>query len=349
MRLLSLGPLLLLAACASSPPTPITRVVRRDTLLIAAPGMGVGELTPDQVRALAPRVRAIQLEQGATTIAPGDTFSIFRFPIRLLDSTGATLGRTRIYDFGMKEGAAAMQPPPIVRGIRAGESQMHISFARRMWVGRSDPPAETFLRITVRPRPPRRVGEGGFTMLTGRVRADYGAEITVPDSGPRQTRLRFIVLWRAQPEWCRRPCSRGDGTDPDSMQARQREAEARGNRFAGSAGGGLVYGVEIDDRRSLLTVLDQTARFGIPDSATVVLVDRIDEVGGPPTVVRIFRIPALIATDSIAAPRESSLSRMQVTTPALLDALRRAPVARAFIDAPPPRIPSSPAPGRRAD
>ena len=344
----SLGLLVLLASCASAPPSPITRVERRDTIMLLGRSLGAGELTPEQLRALAPRIRAVQLEQGATTIAPGDTFSIERFAIRLLDSSGVTLGRTRLYDFGLKEGAAAMKPPPIVRGMRPGESQVHISFPRSLWTGRADPPAETFLRVVVRPRPPRRMGASGSHVLTERVRANYSSETTVPDSGPRQTRLQYILLWRAQPEWCGRPCSGADDPVSDSIRTLQREVAERGNVFVGSTGA-LIYGAEVDVRRRLLNVLGLTVPFGIPDSATVVLVDQVDGVGGPPTVVRFFRIPSLIATDSTTAPGNTDLSRMTMPMPLLLDALRRAPVAREFIDHPPPRIPPAPVPARKAD
>jgi hypothetical protein len=128
----------------------------------------------------------------------------------------------------------------------------------------------------------------------------------------------------------------------------RRAIEARGNQFSGSSSGGLAYGFEIDNRTRRLIVLDQTVPFGVPDSAAVVLVDRVDAVGGPPVVVRIFRIPALLSTDFTATGRNADPFTGIAIESLLRDALRRSPVAREFMDDPPPRIPA-PLPGRRAD
>lgn len=146
--------LLLSAACTSRQPAPIARLIVRDSFSIPGPARVAGELTPELMRRLAPRVRSIQLEQPAVTIAPGDTFTIFRLVVRVLDSAGVTLGRTRLYNFGLVDGAAALDPPPVVRGRTEGESQMRMSFPERLWAGRSDAPPETWLRITVRQRQP---------------------------------------------------------------------------------------------------------------------------------------------------------------------------------------------------
>ena len=109
-------------------------------------------LTLEQLRAIAPRVATIQPEVDSVTIAPGETISALQFSAWVLDSAGATLGLLRRYDFALTEGAATMDPPPTVRGVREGVSLLRISYPKRLWVGRTDAPPERFVRIIVRPR-----------------------------------------------------------------------------------------------------------------------------------------------------------------------------------------------------
>jgi hypothetical protein len=109
-------------------------------------------LMPEQLRALAPRVAAIQPDVDSVTIAPGETISALQFSARVLDSAGTTLGLLRRYDFALAGSAATMDPAPTVRGVTEGVSLLRISYPRRLWVGRTDAPPERFVRIIVRPR-----------------------------------------------------------------------------------------------------------------------------------------------------------------------------------------------------
>ena len=111
-----------------------------------------GGLMPEQLRALAPRVAAIQPDVDSVTIAPGETISALQFSARVLDSAGTTLGLLRRYDFALAGGAAIMDSPPTVRGVKEGVSLLRISYPRRLWVGRTDAPPERFVRVIVRPR-----------------------------------------------------------------------------------------------------------------------------------------------------------------------------------------------------
>jgi hypothetical protein len=111
-----------------------------------------GGLTFEQLRDLAPRVATIQPEVDSVTIAPGETISALQFSARVLDSAGATLGLLRRYDFALTYGAATMDSPPTVRGVKEGMSLLRISYPKRLWVGRTDAPPERFIRVIVRPR-----------------------------------------------------------------------------------------------------------------------------------------------------------------------------------------------------
>jgi hypothetical protein len=104
----------------------------------------------------------------------------------------------------------------------------------------------------------------------------------------RETRwLQFVVLWRGQSGWS------GGRRGLDTATLRRAQAEyntarkaalARDGLFVGGQSGGVAYTAEADSARRTLTVLGQ--RFSIPrgDSALIVMVDRIDGVGGDPIV-----------------------------------------------------------------
>ena len=105
----------------------------------------------------------------------------------------------------------------------------------------------------------------------------------------RETRsLRFVVVWRGQSGW-----SQGrQGLDAAKVQQAQAEYNAarkaalvRDGLFVGGQSNGVAYTAATDSARTTLTVLGQ--RFSIPrrDSALVVMVDRVDGVGGEPIVV----------------------------------------------------------------
>ncbi len=141
----------------------------------------------------------------------------------------------------------------------------------------------------------------GGIELSPRVSTSYLAA-TLTDAS-RETRwLQFVVLWRGQSGW-----SRGQrGLDTAMLRRAETEyntarraALGRDGLFVGGQSGGVAYTAEADSARRTLTVLGQ--RFSIPrsDSALIVMVDRIDGVGGDPivaaTTVVESRLPDLPA------------------------------------------------------
>jgi hypothetical protein len=126
----------------------------------------------------------------------------------------------------------------------------------------------------------------GGTELSSRVSTSYLAASLTEAS--RETRwLQFVVLWRGQSGW-----SQGRQRLDTAMLRKAQTAYntarhaalARDGVFIGGQSGGVAYTAEADSARVTLTVLGQ--RFSIPrrDSALIVMVDRIDGVGGDPIV-----------------------------------------------------------------
>ena len=152
MRFLScMAVAVLVVGCASGPASqPGQSGV--ETVTFSRTADSRGELTPDQMRALAPRVATLRPDVDSVVLSVGETFSALRFMVRVLDSAGTTLGQMRRYSFGLADGAAKMDPPPVVRGVKEGVSLLRISFPSSLWVGRADDPVESFVRVIVRPR-----------------------------------------------------------------------------------------------------------------------------------------------------------------------------------------------------
>jgi hypothetical protein len=138
---------------------------------------------------------------------------------------------------------------------------------------------------------------GGFD-LSPRVHIDYSTSCT--DSlGSQQVWLRLAILWRGQPAW--RPLARDDTVSTTSaareFHRRALDALAAGGQWNGSQIGTLVYGSIHDPGGTWVEILGQ--RWAVPqrDSALVVLVDRVDSVGGPPFVLEAQRISSMLPSD----------------------------------------------------
>lgn len=178
----------------------------------------------------------------------------------------------------------------------------------------------------------------GYSVVTERVTADRF--IACPASGGER-RLAATVLYRGRAGWVKRP-GRGTGLgggeglvgDNATTAAAGRELRTRG---VSSFGGGAHY----DPAGRTLWVLGRAfslgdTRGGAP-TALVVLVDRVDSVGGPPVVAGTARIAATLppelqnpsarlalAAADPATPRRSSLE-------AFAEMLRRSAEVRAFL------------------
>lgn len=110
----------------------------------------VGELSPGETAAIAPRVARLRLVPDSIVLAPGEVYSYGDLQVVVLDSAGAALGRLRVYDTRMEPGAAAMIGGRQLQGLHPGSSELMVRFPRALWSGGGDPPAPVYLHVTVR-------------------------------------------------------------------------------------------------------------------------------------------------------------------------------------------------------
>jgi hypothetical protein len=178
--------------------------------------------------------------------------------------------------------------------------------------------------------------EGGGITLTSRVECGYLDRY----SGSRATEQHWLValvLWRGQAGWHQRQQPRAEASDARrAYRAALRTAEDAGRGFVGGQSGGIVYAAAYDS--DSLYVLDHSYPLPSGDSALVVMVDRVDSVGGNPAVVGTANIEARLAPEFrtkqwvsgdtlfIIRPRETERTRI------FLEALRRAPGPRQFLE-----------------
>ena len=167
--------------------------------------------------------------------------------------------------------------------------------------------------------------------LTARVECSYlhrhsGAGTT------EQHWLTAVVLWRGQPGWRDRIVSSEAAHRPYRLAARA--AEDAGRQFVGGQSGGVVYSAAFDD--DSLYVLGRSYPLPHGDSALVIMVDRIDSVGGDPSILATANITASLPAEFWTRQWRSgdTLFTILPREPQrlLLDALRRSPRLGQFLD-----------------
>ncbi|MGH9885827.1 MAG: hypothetical protein ACREBE_09880, partial [bacterium] len=106
-------------------------------------------------------------------------------------------------------------------------------------------------------------------------------------AGQSSAWMSYVVLWRGQAGWGT-PRS-GNPAVAAEMARQQMEAQlavmAADRVFMGGSNGSISYGSEIDRRGSRLYLLGQEYAIPERDSALVIMIDRVDGIGGPPVVV----------------------------------------------------------------
>jgi hypothetical protein len=132
---------------------------------------------------------------------------------------------------------------------------------------------------------------GGMTgtALSDRIRAEiYRTE------GATGENVRLIVLWRGQPRW-----EQGAPPTPGTPAVARRSSTSRGQSVLGgpvminsSTTGGITRELRFDSRSGKVWVNGQEAGTAFPDSTMIVMVDRVDSVGGPPTT-RVVQVAGL--------------------------------------------------------
>ena len=111
-----------------------------------------GELTSSKLALIAPHVATISPDSAELQVHLGDTLSLTEVLLVARDSSGAEIGRFRTFDSTLRPGASLV--PSGVRRYTAatvGESQFILAFPTRMWVGRTDAPVMTALKVLVVP------------------------------------------------------------------------------------------------------------------------------------------------------------------------------------------------------
>lgn len=93
------------------------------------------ELTVDQLRAFAPRVRLLRAEPSTLTLHVGQTMDLSALEVIVLDGSGRRLGVTRDFDFGMKPGEPASVFPKRITAQRVGKTVLTLHYPRSAWSG----------------------------------------------------------------------------------------------------------------------------------------------------------------------------------------------------------------------
>jgi hypothetical protein len=306
-----------------------TEHVRFPSTVVADEGTSMAEL-----RQLAPLVGSVRITPEQTLIAVGDTFSLTRFNLSVLDSAGKEIGRTRRSGFSMHNGALDLIQPPVVRGSYSGPAVVTLEFPRTAWVGRSDSVPGATLRVSVgAPQTAPSVAESWGVRLSGRVHADVfsvrspGAEVAPPT-------MRAIVLWRAQPGWCARPCRGFDTrTLDDSLTTLRERAVAATRAGSGGSANGVLWWAELARSGDSIYVRGSAIALGAPDSTLVIVVDRVDAVGGAPEIVATTRVPARPLPAVVNRwPTRNLVAPMATAGAAVTSMVRQSPKIAAFLD-----------------
>ena len=128
---------------------------------------------------------------------------------------------------------------------------------------------------------------GGTHSLSERVDLSYQQRYVETPADGRTDWMQFIVLWRGQPGW-----HSGRGATPDARSESEhayREASAAatmaGHSIMGGYAGHAAYWAELDREANTLFVLGKAYPLPAKDSTLVILVDRVDHIGGEPYVV----------------------------------------------------------------
>jgi hypothetical protein len=128
---------------------------------------------------------------------------------------------------------------------------------------------------------------GGTHSLSDRVDVTYQQRYIQTPADGRTDWMQYIILWRGQPGW---RAFRGVTPEERAQSERTyREASAAAtlanHSIVGGYAGRGAYWAEVDRDANTLTLLGKAYRIPPKDSTLVILVDRVDEVGGEAFVV----------------------------------------------------------------
>lgn len=111
-----------------------------------------GELSASKLALIAPQVATIAPDSAEIRLHVGDTLSLASVVLIARDSSGTEIGRFRTFDSTLRPGASLV-PAGVRRFVATAEgpSEFILAFPMRLWVGRTDPPASTVLKVLVVP------------------------------------------------------------------------------------------------------------------------------------------------------------------------------------------------------
>lgn len=80
----------------------------------------MGEISQEQLPVVARRVKAIAAEPATLTLRVGETVSLAKVTVTVIDSAGKRLGRLPFFDFAVPPNGPAAAVPRQVTGVRPG-------------------------------------------------------------------------------------------------------------------------------------------------------------------------------------------------------------------------------------
>lgn len=111
-------------------------------------------IAPRELEAVAARVSSLCVEPPRVEIRVGDTLSLESVVVIVYDSLGKTIGRLRAFDSALLSRAHLTPTADATRryvATSAGPAEMVLTFPKRRWAGRNDPPASAHLYIQIVP------------------------------------------------------------------------------------------------------------------------------------------------------------------------------------------------------
>ena len=157
---------------------------------------------------------------------------------------------------------------------------------------------------------------------------------------PDSVRLAAAVLWRGNSDWALSHGPAESAQARAAMDSAQRDASRRGVQAGGTITVAANAWVEYDDRARTLSVLRRTYTVPPSDSALVLLVDRVDHIGGEPLVASMV-LACASEPDATMAPdadgRRDMIAGMRRMSDHWRTCLLRDSVVRAFVERRPTR------------
>jgi hypothetical protein len=138
---------------------------------------------------------------------------------------------------------------------------------------------------------------GGGQTLSDRVDLSYEqAYVETPSTG-RTDWMRYVILWRGQSGWHSPRMSQAEARESQqAFRAAQATAMLNDRSLLGGSAGSVNYWAEIDHEHKAVIVLGNTYAIPERDSTLVLLVDRVDGVGGQSVVLAAAVVDGRLST-----------------------------------------------------